>query len=197
MTKRNKLFILFVLFFFFLIIINFKNREGYNNIYPSVNAWDVNTNVNLPLTTTQSCKNKCGPVGRCTFTNEQCVKDVDCYGCGHFPLYGTKPTNIKGTRYSGKSLPGTNILYSDLTTSFGSDSAPIDDGMEEPVQYYKGYNNWQNKFDEGMKIYKKQYYTGENNYVDYKERDTLSGDFVTTMPYSANNDKLKHRGLYI
>lgn len=198
MTKINKIIILLTLILCFLLIMQSCNKiEGYNNIYPNVNAWDINRSVNLPLTTTESCENMCGPAGRCSLTNEQCVKDVDCYGCGHFPLHKKGGPYVKGYRGAGKSVPGENANYSQLTTDIGTWGEPIEGGDEEPAGYYKGYNNWQHKFDQGMKIYNKKYYTGENNYVDYKERKTMSGDFITNMPYSANNSELEHRGIYI
>ena len=37
--------------------------------------------VDLPLTTTYSCKNFCGPPARCSITGQQCTSDIDCPGC--------------------------------------------------------------------------------------------------------------------
>lgn len=37
--------------------------------------------VNLPLTTTYSCTNFCGPTARCSITGQQCSADIDCPGC--------------------------------------------------------------------------------------------------------------------
>ena len=59
-------------YFIFYFPIN-NNIEGLT----FVNA----ENVDLPLTTNYSCKNFCGPPGRCSITGQQCLSDTDCFGC--------------------------------------------------------------------------------------------------------------------
>ena len=50
--------------------------------------------VDLPLTTTYSCKNFCGPPARCSITGQQCTSDIDCPGCQpmylHYPHHHLK-----------------------------------------------------------------------------------------------------------
>ena len=41
----------------------------------------VTHTVNLPINTTYSCKNMCGPYGKCSITGERCLSDIDCFGC--------------------------------------------------------------------------------------------------------------------
>ena len=38
-------------------------------------------NVNLPLNTTTTCHNFCGPPARCAITGNKCTSDIECPGC--------------------------------------------------------------------------------------------------------------------
>ena len=48
----------------------------------------------MPINTTTTCKNMCGPLNRCAITGENCKSDVDCFGC--------KPLISGQTTYKGK-----------------------------------------------------------------------------------------------
>ena len=56
-----------------------ERKEGFTTI-PNINPETAGstTTVRLPINTTTSCKNMCGPPGRCSITGEQCVSDIDC-----------------------------------------------------------------------------------------------------------------------
>ena len=87
----------------------FKNKDkatiggnqGFQNFSIDMGTPETNHNVNLPINTTYSCENVCGPLSRCSKTGEQCTSDVDCYGCQpkiFVPIYTTK--EIGGDRKS-------------------------------------------------------------------------------------------------
>ena len=99
-SKNNFFIILIALISFLLLIFIYKwihylvtnNYVKINKSY--IEGFDANTqvirdtgnpdtthNVDMPLTTTTSCKNMCGPPNRCSITGQQCMSDIDCPGC--------------------------------------------------------------------------------------------------------------------
>lgn len=90
---KNKLNIFIFVFSVFILIFIMFNWTDYlfNNNYidiegfvtkPIIIEGDGNTHtVDLPINTNYSCQNICGPPGRCYITGEDCVSDIDCYGC--------------------------------------------------------------------------------------------------------------------
>jgi hypothetical protein len=147
--------------------------------------------VNLPINTTFSCENMCGPLARCSKTGEQCTSDVDCYGCQpkvYEPAYTKK--NIGGQNDAGKLTSGITPRYSVLTTDIGT-QAKLYDTTENlmPMQYFKGVNEWRKSFDAGMELYNKKF--NPNIQVlpflpKYPPRPSLSGEFVDDGPLAAN-----------
>jgi len=73
--------------------------------------------VNLPLTTTYSCSNFCGPTARCSITGQQCSADIDCPGCQPYsPPLKKSPDCIPGDNDAGKLTVGVTPRYSPLTS---------------------------------------------------------------------------------
>ena len=138
--------------------------------------------VDLPLTTTISCKNICGPIGRCSITGEQCSTDVDCYGC-----QTTKPQKNVGQNDAGNLTTKAQPNYSTLTTDIGTRAKLYNDKLIDPPQYMQGINTWRSIFDQGEKLYNERYVPEENkNMTNYPSRKTLSGQFIDNGPLPSN-----------
>jgi hypothetical protein len=108
-----------VLYYFFKTI-----REGFDSIKQDQGTPETNHNVDLPLTTTTSCSNFCGPQSQCAKTRDQCTSDIDCPGCQ--PVINTQDEPF------GPDVPGQNDAgkigfyapqYSSLTTDMGTQAA--------------------------------------------------------------------------
>ena len=83
----------------FSYITNDTNIERYTNMYTLKESSDTSHTVNLPINTTISCENMCGPLNRCSITGQQCTSDIDCYGCQNLNTYINKPKIINNTEY--------------------------------------------------------------------------------------------------
>jgi len=83
------------------IVENFKNK----NFISNDSGISTTHTVNMPLTTTVSCQNFCGPQNRCYITGEQCIADVDCYGCHP----DKEKLNNDTINYSGYNEDNTNM----------------------------------------------------------------------------------------
>ena len=60
-------------------MIDYLVRENY--IMECFETSKTSHTVNLPLNTTTTCQNFCGPTARCAITGHQCSSDADCPGC--------------------------------------------------------------------------------------------------------------------
>jgi hypothetical protein len=169
-------------------------KEGFD-MYASpildTNTPETSDTVNLPINTTFSCENMCGPLARCSKTGEQCTSDVDCYGCQpkvYEPAYTKK--NIGGQNDAGKLTSGITPRYSVLTTDIGTQAKLYDKGENlTPPQYFKGVDQWTKPFKAGMELYNKKF--NPNIQVlpflpKYPPRPSLSGEFVDDGPLAAN-----------
>ena len=67
-----------ILLIFILYYIHYLTKNKY--IIECFSSSSPNT-VNLPLNSTYSCSNMCGPNNMCSITNQQCTSDIDCSGC--------------------------------------------------------------------------------------------------------------------
>jgi len=84
---------------------------------------DTSHTVDMPLTTTTSCTNFCGPQSQCAATRDQCTSDVDCPGCQ--PVLKSDETwtkDVRGQNDAGK-LGYFAPQYSTLTTDIGTQAA--------------------------------------------------------------------------
>jgi len=155
------------------------------------NLPDTSHTVNLPINTTFSCKNVCGPTARCYLSGEQCTSDVDCFGCQPYPKKEEIISNeVRGQNDAGKLTQNVTPRYSTLTTDIGTQAAFYGKGENiEPVQYFNGINTWRHSFDVGMELYDKKYSPSANILPflpRYPKRPTLSGQFVDDGPLAAN-----------
>ena len=159
-------------------------KEGFN----STESSNTSHSVDLPLTTTSSCSNFCGPTARCSVTGQQCTSDIECPGC---QPNVTQPQNqytpnVPGNDDAGKLSykPG----YSTLTKDIGSTASIYNDNkMGAPVQANFGKNTWIDKFNESRQLFDERYKpAGLENLPAYPGRPSATGQFVDEGPLAAN-----------
>jgi len=183
-----------VLFILILLWINYLTENNYivecftNNVMPESSK--TSHTVNLPLTTTYSCKNFCGPTARCSMTSQQCLSDSDCPGC--------QPTTTKTNSSSNKSVPAANDAgkltvgvapqYSPLTSGYGTQELVITkDLYQKPPSPSFGVDIWTKDFNESKNLFDKRYKPPQLPYMpDYPQRYSLSGEFIEDGPFPSN-----------
>jgi hypothetical protein len=162
----------------------------YNNNTPLTNH-----NVDVPLTTTYSCENFCGPNSQCSKTREQCTSDIDCYGCQppprNEPPYVTK--DVRGQNDAGKMTYNQNPQYSELTTDIGTQASLYNPINIEVPQPYLGVDKWMKSANAGMQIadYKEKYKfqidpDKYKNMPTYPDRPSVTGLYIEDGPLAAN-----------
>jgi hypothetical protein len=97
-------FLLIVLFsFLFVAFYDMKKKEGFSG---------YSHTVNLPINTSMTCENTCGPPNRCSVTGEQCTSDVDCYGCQtQSDAVEAPPVYFQGVNTWREAFDVGNALY--------------------------------------------------------------------------------------
>jgi len=152
---------------------------------------DTTHNVDLPLTTTTSCKNMCGPPNRCSITGQQCLSDIDCPGCQPQvpPLKPDDGSKIIGNDDAGKLTVGVTPNYSPLTTGFGTQSRIYTSNkFEKPAAPNFGTNTWSKQFNEDRKLFDDRYKpSGLKNMPSYSDRYSITGEFVDEGPLASNS----------
>jgi hypothetical protein len=145
--------------------------------------------VDLPLTTSYSCKNFCGPPARCSITGQQCFADIDCPGCQPYspPLPKAKGF-VPGDNDAGKLTVGVTPQYSPLTSGYGTKELQITSNMySKPAQANFGVDVWSQEFDEDKKLFDQRYKPSGLQYMpDYPKRYSLTGEFIEDGPYASN-----------
>jgi hypothetical protein len=175
-------------------------KEGFNPnelLHYNTNSPLYSHSVDMPINTTFSCKNFCGPQAQCAITREQCTSDVDCFGCQPVipppPAYLTE-TDIKPYNESGRLIYNQNPQYSDLTDDIGTKAAIIDKDAEVPKPYL-GLNIWRESYDVGTKLFDDKmawkYSSAPEKFrylPTYPTTETATGLFEDTGPTAANAD---------
>ena len=190
----------FICLLLFIGIINCGDHiEGFDttsyNLYKDSNTPLTNHNVDMPINTTYSCKNFCGPKSQCSITREQCTSDVDCYGCQPIitepPKYLTK--DVRGQNDAGKLGYNQTPQYSELTTDIGTQAALYNKPYVKVPQMYLGVDRWMKSANVGMKLFQNaqhsKYQLDPDNYKDmptYPTHETATGLFVDNGPLPAN-----------
>jgi hypothetical protein len=145
--------------------------------------------VDLPLTTTYSCQNFCGPTARCSITGQQCSADIDCPGCQPYsPPLKKLDDNIPGNNDAGKLTWGVTPQYSPLTSGYGTRETVITSNMySKPAMPNFGVNTWLAEFNEEKKLFNKRYTPSGLQFMpNYPERYSLTGEFIEDGPYPSN-----------
>jgi len=166
--------------------------EQFSNNFGNVSG-NTNHRVDLPLTTTYSCNNFCGPTSVCSITGQQCLSDVDCSGCNpeSDPIsynYTSSSTSILGDNDAGKLTFGSTSPYSPLTSGYGTKQRVITSNMySKPITPNFGTNNWSVAFKETDSLFNKRYKPGKLKFMpNYPERYSLTGDFILDGPFASN-----------
>ena len=148
-------------------------------------------NVEMPLTTTTSCTNKCGPAARCSITGQQCLSDIDCPGCQPNSKPDEKPSDkivIPGQNDAGKLSAGVTPNYSTLTTDIGTRAKLITNNkFDKPSMPNFGVDTWSSKFNSDEKKFDDRYkLTKDTNMPTYPDRYSLTGQFIEEGPLQSN-----------
>ena len=166
--------------------INFPNIEGFKDIGSPATSH----NVDMPLTTTSSCKNMCGPTARCSITGQQCAADIDCPGCQpNVPSPDSVDTTIiPGQNDAGKMTAGVTPNYSILTTDIGTRAKLISNNkFDKPTMPNFGVDTWSSKFNKDQQRFDDRYKpTQEKNMPSYPDRYSLTGQFIEEGPLQSN-----------
>ena len=166
--------------------IYYKIKEGFKNVIRE--SKDTSHTVNLPINTTYTCQNFCGPTARCSKTGEQCMADIDCPGCMPYTNSKNEITpDVPGDNDAGKMTTGVTPTYSPLTSTYQSFKRVGDDN-EKPAQANFGVDTWTSKFDMGTKFYNQRYKPQGLQFMpQYPDRYTTTGEFKTDGPLAANS----------
>jgi hypothetical protein len=169
------------------IVERFSTNEMINN---------KNTHtVDLPLNTTYSCKNFCGPTARCAITGHQCFTDIDCPGCQPYSSSLSKAESlskikdcIPGTNDAGKLTVGVTPNYSPLTTGFGTREKIITNDMyAQPPQANFGVDTWGKSFNESQELFNRRYKPDQLQFMpNYPVTYGVTGEFITDGPLPSN-----------
>ncbi len=188
------IFISLVLFIFIFLWINYLTNNNYivecftNNVIKESSK--TSHTVNLPLTTTYSCKNFCGPTARCSITGQQCLSDIDCPGCQPSLPKTNSASNkpVPAANDAGKLTVGVSPQYSPLTSGYGTQELVITKDMySKPASPNFGVDIWTKDFDESKKLFDKRYKPPQLPYMpDYPKRYSLSGEFIEDGPFPSN-----------
>lgn len=147
--------------------------------------------VDLPLTTTYSCKNFCGPNARCAISGQQCLADIDCPGCqpNTPPSSSSNSKDVPGDNDAGKLTLGITPQYSTLTTDIGTQAKIITDNkFSKPPQANFGVDVWTSSFTESEKLFNERYKPSGLQYMpNYPKRYSVTGDFYEDGPLASNS----------
>ena len=177
----------------------FKSKVLLEHFTPGAVSEDSSSStshtVNLPLTTTYSCTNFCGPTAKCSITGQQCFADIDCSGCqpNTPPLYTNKlflstSTQVPGDNDAGKLTVGTTPTYSPLTSGYGTQETVITSNMySKPAMPSFGVDIWSSDFNISQKLFDKRYKPSGLQFMpNYPKRYSLTGEFIEDGPFPSN-----------
>lgn len=193
MKGQNKyIFVFFIILITILVFMIFTQID-----YLTVNKYIIecftnnqtNHTVDLPLTTTYSCKNFCSPTSRCAITGQQCLADVDCPGCQpDTPASSKMNTQIEGNDDAGKLTVGVTPQYSPLTSGYGTQERIITNQLYgKPFIANWGTNTWRKEFNETRDLFNKRYKTNPLPFMQkYPMMYTTTGEFMEDEPLPAN-----------
>lgn len=177
-----------ILLYIVFVMINYLVKEKY--IIECFTSQTSHT-VNLPLNTTYSCKNFCGPNSRCAISGQQCFTDIDCPGCQ--PQTQSQPHHkindfVPGNNDAGKLTSGVTPTYSSLTSGYGTRERIVTkDLYAKPSQANFGSDTWGNSFNEGQELFNKRYKPNQlENMPNYPPRYSITGEFIGDGPLPSN-----------
>lgn len=180
------LILLFIVFY----MIDYLVKEKYIvECFTNKENSKTSHTFNLPLNTTYSCQNFCGPTARCAITGQQCFADIDCPGCQPYspPLSKTKDC-IPGNDDAGKLTVGVTPTYSPLTTGYGTREKIITKKMyARPLQANFGVDTWRDSFNEGQKLFNNRFKPNQLQFMpNYPPMYSITGEFIGDGPLPSN-----------
>lgn len=193
--QYNTIFLIIVCFVLLVAIFNLIDYLVTNKyIIECMTNGSTSHTVNLPLTTTYSCKNFCGPTARCAITGQQCFTDIDCPGCQPpNPSSSTSNTHrvedgVPANNDAGKLTLGVTPQYSPLTSGYGTHETIITNNMNsKPAMPSFGVNTWLTEFKEEEKLFNTRYKPYGLQYMpNYPQRYSLTGEFMDDGPLASN-----------
>jgi hypothetical protein len=172
--------ILFVIIVIFLLYQSYNYVEGFR----------------LPLNTRYSCNNFCGPKGRCIKTGEQCLADIDCYGCENINKRNNEEKEEIEEKEENMEINGGTLVspieVSKLTTDIGTQSYIYNKDAKTP-QMFLGIDKWTKTFNYGLTLeddkLTMQYSSAPEAYrflPTYPVSETVTGLFYDTGPSASN-----------
>jgi hypothetical protein len=186
-------FVAFILLYMVLKMIDYLAAEKYIvecfTPGPVPQSTQTSHTVNLPLTTTYSCKNFCGPTARCAITGQQCFTDIDCPGCQPYsPPLSKNTSDLPGDNDAGKLTLGVTPQYSSLTSGYGTKEKIITDDMYgQPLQANFGVDVWGESFNQSQTLYNDRYKPNQLQYMpNYPPQYSLTGEFIGDGPLPSN-----------
>ena len=186
-----KLMLMIISVFLIIIIYTWIHYLVQNDyIAESFETPETSHTVDLPLTTTYSCKNFCGPQSRCGITGHQCTSDIDCPGCQPYvpPLTNTEAQVIPANDDAGKLTVGVTPQYSPLTADIGTQAATFNTNLsDKPPMPDFGENTWKKAFNKDEQLFNNKYKPPTlTDMPNYTERYTMTGIFKNDDPYASN-----------
>ena len=116
-------------------------------------------NSSIPLTNNGESNNVCGPLARCSITNQQCLSDIDC-------------------KYSRHNISENDVNISMLEYKLGV--------HVKPQKYNKGIITWASQYNLGNEMFNNKM-GNTNPYVKYPINYTITGDFTNQLPPAYNS----------
>ena len=199
--SKKQYTILFLAFVsFILLVVIFKwtdyltnNNYIRENFAPGIRELyngSTSHTVDLPLTTTYSCKNFCSPTSRCAITGQQCFTDIDCPGCQPYspPLPKNKDGDVPGDNDAGKLTWGVTPQYSSLTSGYGTNETIVTPNpFAKPATANFGVDTWTAGFNDDMELFNRRYRPPQLKYMpNYPDRYSLTGEFIEDGPFASN-----------
>jgi len=188
-------FIAFILLYFVFKMIDYLSAEEYvvecftNGMVSEKYDGSTSHTVDLPLNTTYSCQNFCGPTARCAITGQQCSADIDCPGCQPYsPPLPKAQGCVPGNDDAGKLTVGVTPTYSPLTNGYGTQEKIITDDMyAQPPQPNFGVDVWGESFNEGQSLFNQRYQPKGLQYMpNYTPQYSMTGEFIGDGPLPSN-----------
>ena len=172
----------------YLCNYNYIKKEGM--VSDTQESNDTTHTTSMPLTTTFSCKNMCGPQNRCSITGQQCMADNDCPGCEPPSTSTNKKTQeVMGQNDSGKLTTAMTPNYSVLTSDIGSQARLITSNKyEKSISPYTGINTWEGQFNLSRKLFDDRYRpAGLKGMPSYRNKPSMLGEFEEDGPPASNS----------
>lgn len=152
-----------------------KCKEGFSE----TSSPSYSHTVDLPLTTTISCNNFCGPQSKCAITGTQCTSDVDCSGC--------QPPDYKRPQCNDNNYqPYTYDMKDYAYLSPNHKYVEIQKG-------YEGEDRWTQSFNKGLELYNRKMKANypldeyaEKYLPKYQTTISATGTFYETTPPGYN-----------